>query len=116
MDLRQWLDEMDKLGELEHIEGASVKGEIGALSSLNYRQPNPTALLFDNIEGYPGGMRVLSASLSNARRMGLTLNLGDGYDDRKLMEVLPEKTRQWTETAKDFPALEVETAPFLENR
>jgi len=33
-DLRGWLTEMDRLGELKHVEGARGNLEIGAVSAL----------------------------------------------------------------------------------
>src|SRR3970282_1610612 len=51
-DLRSWLALMEDLGELRVINGADWNLEIGAISRLNYKHPNPKALLFDNIIGY----------------------------------------------------------------
>ena len=43
--------------------------EIGAISEINYRRKPSAALLFDDIIDYPRGYRVLTGTLSNARRM-----------------------------------------------
>lgn len=34
-DLRQWLDKVDKIGELRTIDNASWKLEIGAITTVN---------------------------------------------------------------------------------
>jgi len=75
-DLRGWLELIDNVGELCHLDGAHWDEEIGAASQVNYLRPSPPALLFDNITGYRSGQRVLSASIANARRLGVTLRLG----------------------------------------
>jgi 3-polyprenyl-4-hydroxybenzoate decarboxylase len=67
-DLRQWLADADRAGELEHVRGADAVLEIGAASQLNYRRQRPRALLFDEIAGYRPGQRVLTSSLCNRYR------------------------------------------------
>src|SRR5690242_11503526 len=69
-DLRDWLAAIDQLGELQRVDGADWRLEIGGLSELNYRRRPPAAMLFDHIPGYPAGFRVLTGSLASARRIG----------------------------------------------
>src|SRR3954447_24273838 len=80
IDLRGWLALIDGFGELRHIDGAHWDEEIGAASQVNYLSPSPPALMFDDITGYRSGQRVLSASIANARRLGVTLRLGTALD------------------------------------
>ena len=75
-DLRSWLDLAGELGEVRTVTGAHWDKEIGAASEVNYRRPSPPALLFDDIVGYRPGQRVLTATMANARRLGMTLRLG----------------------------------------
>src|SRR5207248_11357693 len=53
LDLRTWLAEVEKLGELRHVRGADWNLELGAISELNVKKDLPPALLFDEIKGYP---------------------------------------------------------------
>jgi hypothetical protein len=62
LDLRAWLDEIRKLGELREVRGADCNLELGAISELNVKKDAPPALLFDEIAGYPKGWRVLTCS------------------------------------------------------
>jgi 4-hydroxy-3-polyprenylbenzoate decarboxylase len=103
------------LGELKVVEGAHWDLEIGAASEVNYGRTSPPALLFDRIVGYPAGARVLSGSMSNARRLGLTLRLGTDLDDRALVEALRSKPNQWVEDAPRYPARVVDAGPVTEN-
>ncbi|HEV7656239.1 MAG TPA: UbiD family decarboxylase [Mycobacteriales bacterium] len=115
VDLRSWLEAVDGLGELRSVESADWDLEIGALSELNYKQPSPRALLFDRITGYPAGARVLTGSLSTARRLGLTLRLGDDLDDRSLVQALRSRPAAWIEGSPRFPARTVSAGPVTEH-
>ncbi|GGI95371.1 UbiD family decarboxylase [Streptomyces brasiliensis] len=114
-DLRGWLDLADRLGEVRRISGAHWDKEIGAASEVNYKRPSPPALLFDDVVGHRPGQRVLTASMGNARRLGMTLRLGTGLDDRALVETLRSKPGEWAENASRYPVREVETGPVFEN-
>lgn len=114
-DLRDWLRLVEDLGELAQVSGAHWDLEIGAVSEANYRRPSPRALLFDDVPGYGSGSRVLSASMSNARRLGLTLRLGTDLDDRALVAALRHKPAQWVRDADRFPPRYVADGPVREN-
>ena len=58
-DLRDFINQVRDLGELESIEGADWNLEIGAITELKGEREGP-ALLFDRIKGYPAGYRILS--------------------------------------------------------
>ena len=57
-DLRDFINQLRELGELELIEGADWNLEIGAITELKGEQEG-LALLFDKIQGYPPGFRIL---------------------------------------------------------
>ena len=102
-DLRGWLELAEEFGEVRTITGAHWDKEIGAASEVNYKRPSPPALLFDEIQGYRPGQRVLTASMANARRLGMTLRLGTSLDDRALVEALRTKPKDWVENASALP-------------
>lgn len=114
-DLRGWLALAEKLGEVRTITGAHWDKEIGAASEVNYKRPSPPALLFDDIVGYSTGQRVITASMANARRLGMTLRLGTDLDDRSLVDALRTGPGQWVANAADFPVRVVESGPVKEN-
>ena len=94
-DLRTWIEQVERLGELQHVSGAHWDLEIGAISEINYRRKPSAALLFDDIAGYPRGYRVITGTLSNARRMALTLGLDPSLDTASLVHALRGKPMQW---------------------
>ena len=114
-DLRAWMARIESLGELQHVSGAHWNQEIGAISEINYRRKPSAALLFDDIVGYPRGYRVLTGSLSNSRRMALTLGLDPTLDTAGLVQALRGKPREWELAAPQFEPTVVKSGPILEN-
>ena len=56
-DLRQWMAEADKLGELRKVDGASWEEDIGLATELLQHDEKAPTVLFDNIPGVPPGNR-----------------------------------------------------------
>jgi hypothetical protein len=71
--------------------------------------------MFDNITGYRTGQRVLSASIANAGRLGMTLRLGTDLDDRALVDALRSRPNHWAATLANYPTREVNSDPMCEN-
>jgi len=115
LDLRTWLAEVEKLGELKHVRGADWNLELGAISELNVKKDLPPALLFDEIKGYPKGFRVLTCSTSSPARLSSILRLPVEKTHRGLVEALRGKPAQWQIAATKFPASVVKTGPALEH-
>lgn len=114
-DLRSWISLMGELGEIEAITGAHWDLEVGALSEANYQRPNPPALVFDEITGYPAGQRIVTGSLSTARRLGIALRVGLNETDASLLDAIGAAPSKWARGAASFPAREVATSPVTEN-
>ncbi len=114
-DLRHWLTKVEGMGELKNIEGADWNLEVGAISGLNVRKEDNSALLFENIKDYPRGHRVLTCSLSTRSRMELTFHLPKSSTGLGLVQSMLEKLPEWERRLKDFPYEVVKTGPILEN-
>ena len=115
LDLRAWLAEAEKLGELRHVRGADWNLELGAISELNVKKDLPPALLFDEIKGYPPGFRVLTCSTSSPARLSSILRLPIQKTHKGLVEALRGKPARWQAAAGRFPYEVVKTGPALEN-
>lgn len=114
-DLRGWLEKVDSQGLLRRVEGAEWEGEIGALSALNARDKANPALLFDHINGYPPGYRVLTCSTHNAGTLAITFGLTSPHSDWELVDIFRERFSQWEADWQKFPPKAVKTGPVLEN-
>ena len=71
-DLRLWIEEAEKLGEVRHVEGAHWLHEMGAITELASQMDPMPAVLFDKIQEYPAGYRVLTNALASVGRVALT--------------------------------------------
>src|ERR671918_1764860 len=99
LDLRPWLAEVEKLGELREVRGADWNLELGAISELNVKKDAPPALLFDEIKGYPRGFRVLTCSTSSPARLSSILRLGVEKTHHLLVQKLRGKPAEWQSQA-----------------
>src|SRR5882672_7659934 len=115
LDLRAWLAEVEKLGELTHVRGADWNLELGAISELNVKKDLPPALLFDEIKGYPKGFRVLTCSTSSPARLSSILRLPVQKTHRGLVEALRGKPAQWQAEAGKYEPVFARTGAILEN-
>src|SRR4051812_25190483 len=108
LDLRAWLSEIDALGELKEIHGADWNLELGAISELNVKKDRPSALLFDDIAGYPKGFRVLTCSTSSPARLSSILRLPVQTVHQRLVEQLRGKPHSWQSEAAKYAPLVVD--------
>jgi UbiD family decarboxylase len=115
LDLRAWLDEIRKLGELREVRGADSNLELGAISELNVKKDAPPALLFDEIAGYPKGFRVLTCSTSSPLRLSSLLRLPLQKTHKGLVDVLRGKPAEWQKRAAQFDPVLVSEGPAQEN-
>jgi UbiD family decarboxylase len=114
-DLRSWLQEIDRLGNLKQVEGADPNLEIGIITELNCRRKGPT-LLFDSIPGFAKGRRILTGTILDACRLGLTLGHHGVHSSEELVARLEGKMTEYEHASAKFPPREVPTGPIFENQ
>jgi len=109
-DLREWMEEARKLGELKEVEGASLEKDIGmATEMLNHSQPSP-AVIFDKIPGIQPGYRIIT-NIFGDKRMNMTFGLLTSLNKLDLSEALKGVMQNLTPISHRV----VETGPVLEN-
>lgn len=69
-DLREWLAQVEALGELRRVDGATYDEDIGLATEL-LQHANGPAALFDRVPGFAPGFRVLS-NFFGGRRQNIT--------------------------------------------
>ena len=110
MDLRQWMQVLEKEGELRRI-GAEVDWdrEIGAVARRVLEKKGP-ALLFENISGYRTGpcTKLLTGGLGDSRRLALALGFPKDAPNRELVQLVMKKNRE------TIPPVVVRTGPVKE--
>ena len=113
-DLRDWLTQVDRIGELKIVRGADPETDIGPLTEINDRRRG-SALLFDEIKGYEKGYRLLTSALINSRRLGIALGVEGATTAKELLTKLEERSSEWEAQATQYRPKEVESGPILEN-
>ena len=99
-DLRTWLDDVDKLGQLMTVDNADWDLELSTLTELiNERSKVRPAIVFDKIKGYPEGCRVAVNLLSSLQRLALTMGM-----DPKIGEF--DFVQQWRKQVKTLQPIE----------
>jgi UbiD family decarboxylase len=83
-DLREWLERVEKLGELKLVRGAHWDLEMAGLAEIVSREAKGAApaMLFDEITGFPPGHRALFGQLDSVGRLALTLGLSLDRPDK----------------------------------
>ncbi|MEC7489027.1 MAG: UbiD family decarboxylase [Pseudomonadota bacterium] len=84
-DLRDWIEQADRLGELKRVEGASWERDIGLAAEVVIREDDGPAVLFDKVPGSPDGYRVLINVFGGSRR-NMTLGFPDHLTKQELSE------------------------------
>jgi UbiD family decarboxylase len=75
-DLRDFISRAERAGEIVRIKGADWKLEMGTLVELvNHARPEPPAILFENVPGYPQEMRLFSGATNSSKRLAIALGL-----------------------------------------
>src|ERR671911_1152794 len=113
-DLRGWIEQVDRMGELLKVSGAHWDAEMGSITQMltEKSRGQAPALLFDDIPGYPKGYRTLYGHFSSVKRVALTLGLPLEYA-RKVDIV--KKYHERIRGMKPLPPRYVKDGPILEN-
>jgi UbiD family decarboxylase len=111
-NLREWIVEAEKLGEVRHVKGASWEEDIGLATELLQHDENAPCALFDEIPGYPKGFRVLS-NFFGGTRQNMTLGFPTDFTKVELSEGLMHRYRAAVENP--IPHEIVEDGPVFEN-
>jgi UbiD family decarboxylase len=111
--LRSWLDGVRELGEVRDIYGANVEEEVGRITEMFHHTDEAPVGLFDEIPGYPEGMRIAVNALATRRRLAYTLGLDLDITRRQLMD----RFLELTEAGRELPPTFVSeaNAPIFEN-
>jgi UbiD family decarboxylase len=110
-DLREWLAEAERLGEVRQVRGASWQEDIGLAAEAILRAENGPCVVFDDVPGCPKGFRVL-LNMFAGRRRNMTLGFPDHLNKWELSEAYREA---YLKDLKLIPHEIVEHGPVLEN-
>jgi UbiD family decarboxylase len=112
-DLRGFIDETKKIGQLKVVEGADWRSDIGTMAFLaKNRMPddNP-ALLFQKIKDYPEDYRILVNPSDTLKRLSLTIRMPMDYGPMDFIKNVKERIKK----IEPIPPKKVKDGPVLEN-
>ena len=110
-DLREWLREAEKLGEVTVAKGLNVEEEIGQAAELVMHSETANCVVFDEIPGYKKGHRVLVNFFGGMRK-----NMTMGFPtDLSKIELSEAYYATQLKDLKPIPHQIVETGPVFEN-
>ena len=110
-DLRNWLEDVESIGELRTITGVEHREEIGGLVDIFQRKMGNPAVMFDEVPGFPKGHRVIANILTSVPRINVALGLDPEASEMDLI-------RWWRDYMGDAPThapREVNGGPLLDN-
>jgi UbiD family decarboxylase len=111
-DLREFIARAERAGEIARIAGADWKLEMGTLAEIvNHARPEPPAILFEDVPGYPSGMRLLSGATNSSKRLAITLGLPVPNNPLDVVRAYRDRMK----THRPIPPKTVAKGPVLEN-
>jgi len=88
-DLREWIAQAEKLGEIRIVSGASWEEEIGMAAEVVLHSDTAPCVIFDNVRGCPKGFRVLT-NFFGGKRKNMTLGFPPGLNRLELSRAFLE--------------------------
>lgn len=110
-DLREWIREAERMGELRTVLGASWQEEIGLAADVVIPADDGPAVLFDEVPGCPKGHRLLINVFAGKRR-NMTLGFPDELSKQELSQAYYE---HYLKEQRRLPPVFVNEGPILEN-
>jgi 4-hydroxy-3-polyprenylbenzoate decarboxylase len=111
-DLREYIEEVDRLGELRRIDGATWDEDIGLATELLQHSETAPSALFDEIPGYPKGHRVFT-NFFGGQRQNITLGFPAHLNKFELSQAFNNSFKKIIQNP--LPYKVVEGGPVLEN-
>ncbi len=110
-DLREWLTNAERLGEVRNISGASWEKDMGLVAEAILRDENGPCVVFDDVPGCPKGFRMLLNMFAGKRR-----NMTFGFPENLSKWELSDGYREaYLADPKTIPHEIVEDGPIFEN-
>ncbi|MGE3933691.1 MAG: UbiD family decarboxylase domain-containing protein, partial [Rhodospirillaceae bacterium] len=110
-DLREWLAEAEKLGEVRHVQGASWQRDIGMAAEVVLHDEKAPCVVFDDVPGTIKGSRVL-CNFFSGRRMNMTLGFPSELNKIELTDAF---RANYMADLKLIPPRVVQSGPVTEN-
>jgi len=111
LDLRDWLKQVEEIGQLQIVKGAEVKKEIGGIVDVAQEKVGSPALLFENIPGFSSDYKILANPTFSKERIALALGLPA---ETKVMDIV-KYWKKFLLSSKQISSKIIDDGPILEN-
>src|SRR5438270_593215 len=109
-DFRDFLDELERRGQVRRVAGADPDLEIGTLTELMCERMGPM-LLFDQIKGFPPGYRIAGKPYATPARAAIALGLDDTLPALDIVKAWKARAGEY----RPIPPVEVSSGAVLQN-
>lgn len=110
-DLRKWIEEAEKLGEVKTVKNLSWEHDIGMVAEMAVHDDNAPCFIFEDVPGAIKGSRVL-VNFFGGRRKNMTLGFPTDLSKVELSEGFRV---HFMSELKRIPPKYVETGPVMQN-
>ena len=110
-DLRQWLDEAHKLGEVKEVDGLSYQRDIGMVAEMSAHTDDAPCFVFNDVPGTLPGSRLL-VNFFAGKRKNMTLGFSSELSKLELSESFRVNHAAMV---KRIPPKFVDTGPVMQN-
>jgi UbiD family decarboxylase len=110
-DLRQWLDEAHKLGEVREVGGLSYQADIGMVAEMSAHADDAPCIVFEDVPGTLPGSRLLVNFFAGKRK---NMTLGFAAELSKL-ELSESFRTNHAGMQKRIPPRYVDSGPVMQN-
>lgn len=111
-DLREFIERTEAAGEVLHVRDADWDLEMGALAEIVYHaKSEPPAILFEDVPGYPKGMRLLSGATNSSKRLAIALGFPVPQGPLDVVRAYRDRMK----THQPIPPKIVTNGPVLQN-
>ena len=110
-DLREWIAEADKLGEVRRVKGLSWQEDIGAAAEVILHEETAPCVIFEDIPGTLPGSKVL-VNFFGGDRQKMTLGFPNNLDKLQLSDAF--RTHYMSDLKRIEPRY-VNDGPIFEN-
>jgi len=110
-DLRNWIEEARKLGEIKEVKGLSWQHDIGMVSEMALHDDNAPCFIFEDVPGTIEGSRVL-VNFFGGKRKNMTLGFPTDLSKIELSEGFRV---HYAADLKRIPPKFVNDGPIMQN-
>jgi UbiD family decarboxylase len=110
-DLRSWIEETRRLGEIKEVKGLSWQEDIGMVSEMALRDDNAPCFIFEDVPGSIKGSRIL-VNFFGGKRKNMTLGFPTDLSKVELSEGFRV---YYAVEMKRIPPRYVDNGPVMQN-